>query len=219
MTIPSIDIDINDAGVRKWRKIRLGISDYGAAGVTIPATNDKLFKTTGEPIAWPTGVKDMGYITTDGLDFGNEISSTPTNMLQSVRPVRDDLESVTDSLTVTFGEENAWVEALKHYLPVSSWPATRDQSWGFDGEEITDMPYYVLWILAQDGVGAQAVFRHELKLKARPTARTNSVMNASDPETSGFTFGIYVDEATDLTHLKAQDGPAYTTHVGTVSAV
>jgi len=215
--MPDFTPDINEAGVRKWRKRRFGISDYGDAAITLPASNDELFHTDGLPVIWPTGVKDLGYITTDGTTSSLSVSASGTQMLQSLRPVRSDLDSIEETIAVAFGESNAWVKALRRLLPVSDWPTDRDEAWGFDGADITDVPYFTLWMQSQDGVGTQAVYRSEVIFKARPTALADSVMNASASEDSGFTFGIFLDEATSMTGLVGQDGPLYTTHIGTIA--
>jgi len=215
--MPDFTPDINDAGVRKWRKRRFGVSDWGDAAITLPADSESLFHTDGLPVVWPAGVKDLGYITTDGTTSSMSLSATNTQMLQSLRPVRSDLDSIEESLSVAFGESNAWVKALRKLLPVADWPTTRDEAWAFDGADVTDLPYFTLWMQSQDGVGTQAVYRSEVLFKCRPTSLADVVQNASASEDTGFTFGIFLDDTTSLTGLVAQDGPFYTTHVGTVA--
>lgn len=214
------DLNTTNGLVRKWRKIALAISDYSDPAVTIPKLNedvwdlsnsDPLLKYT--PMALPTGAKKIGYITTDGVSDTKDVNSDGTDMLQSVEPVRTDITSVEKSMQVAFGESNAWTNALRAGLPVSQWPASKNSAWSYADGKVIDNPYYVLWLLAQDGVGKNAFYRFELGLKVKVTGMESRKMNASDPEVFGFTFGFFKDDVTGYSHLRSEEGPGYQNHL------
>ena len=207
-------IDLTATRVRKWGRMKIGLSDYGDAAVTIPATPAAMFTAaTFLPAAWPAGVKELGYITTAGVTDAKSISSNSTSMMQSLTPVRYDMEGIEKTLAGVFGESNAWTNALYHGLPVSSWPASKDAGWAYSDGAASDFPEYVLWLAGQDGVGAQAVYRVEIGLRVKVTAIENRTMNRSDAEGFGFTFGLMIDGVTGKSHMRAEDGPGFTTHI------
>ena len=52
-----LDMTLTDTQVRKWGRARVGISDYGAAGITVPTAASGLFDGTSfKPKAWPAEV-------------------------------------------------------------------------------------------------------------------------------------------------------------------
>lgn len=213
MSNTAFELDVNDAAVRKWGKLQIGISDYGDAQIAIP-TKDALFDPeTHKPNLFPDGVKDMGYITPAGVVLPRSVSSTPAMMLQSSRPVRNDLESVDDSLTIQFGETNGWTRAMREGLPVSEWPDDKDAAFAFDGQDLVVMPLYVLWIRGVDGAGASARYRYEIFLRTQITGMEDRTMNKADPEIYGFTFSVTVDPVTGKPYVMGEDGPGYTSHL------
>ena len=209
-----LTISVTDTRVRKWGRLKLGISDYGDSAITIPTTAPALFdSTTHKPKAWPAGVKELGYLTTDGISAARSVSSNDTQMLQSLTPVRSDLESMTKTLKGVLGESNAWTNALYHGLPVSSWPATKDAAWMYADGVVSDQPEYVLWLAGVDGVGAAAIFRVEMAYRVKVTSIDERAMNRSSSESFGLTFGLYVDPVTGKDNIRAEEGPGYTTHL------
>lgn len=211
-------IELTDTRVRKWGMLKIGISDYGVPTITVPGdakTNpgDYFDKTTYKPKAFPTGVKELGYITTAGITDAKSISSNSTTMLQSLTPVRSDLESIEKTLQGVFGESNAYTNALYHGLPVSQWPADKDAAWAYSDGAASAFPYYTLWLQGVDGVGAQSIYRYEIGYRCTITAIENRVLNRSDPEGFGFTFSLFADPVTGLSHSRAEDGPGYATHL------
>lgn len=194
----------NDANVRKWGTQLIFLQ---APDAEIPETffgvEDKL------PIL-PTDALQLGFITTDGVSSEDSVSSENTSMLQSLQPVRRDLSGVEQSLTVAFGEDNAFVQALWHGVPFNQFPATSDGSWIFDDGEIADYPYFRLGLIAQDGVGSQARYRYEYAYRATVTAKTARSLNRADAESYGFTFGLYKDPVAKKSFTRSQNGPTYT---------
>lgn len=208
--------DTANSGVRKWRQVLLGISDHGDPDVKIPTTVDEVFDLTSHlPLALPAGVRDMGYITTDGVTAAKDIKADDTQMLQSIEPVRTDVTSMTATMAANFGESNAWTNAMIHGLPVSAWPEVKKSAFAMSDGGRTDLPYYVLWMLAQDGVGENAVYRFEVALKAKVTNFENRKLNAGDPELFGATFGLFKDDIIGRSLLRVEESPSFAAHLQT----
>lgn len=209
-------IDLTNTRVRKWGRVKIGVSAYGDSSITVPTTPATLFDAaTHKPKAFPTGVKELGYITTAGVVDAKSASSTNTTMLQSLFPVRTDLESIEKTMQAAFGESNAWTNALYHGIPLEDWPEEKDAAWHYSDGLTTDFPWLVLWMQSVDGVGAQAIYRYEIGHRVKISTFENRTMNRTDPETFGFTFGLFIDDVTGLAHTRAEDGPGYTVHLPT----
>lgn len=198
---------LNNKKVRKWGRMLVAFADETAA---VPAT---FFDAGHLPIALPADHKDMGFITTDGITETDALTAEGTTMLQSLEEVRSDLTGRSQTLTLTFGESNAWTNALAHGLPVSEWAEDRDAPWIFDDGELSDWPYYRILLIGQDGVGANAIYKVEYAYRAKVTAKTDRVKNRTAPETIGFTFGLYKDPAAGKTFTRGENGPSMNTPV------
>lgn len=211
-----LDMTLTDTQVRKWGRARVGISDYGAAGITVPTAAAGLFdSTTYKPKAFPTGVKELGYVTTDGFTAGRSISTSDTTMLQSKVPVRSDVESVTHTIKFALGEANSFVNSLYHGLTVASFGANKDGAWIYSDDEVSGAyeNEYVLWLYFVDGSGSRAVYRGEIGYRVKITAVDDRSLKRTDPEVFGFTFGAYGDPVTGKSILRGQDGPGLATHL------
>ena len=211
-----LDMTLTDTQVRKWGRARVGISDYGAAGITVPTNAAGLFdSTTNKPKAFPAGVKELGYVTTDGFTAGRSISTSDTNMLQSKGPVRSDVDSITHTIKFALGEANNFVNALYHGLTVASFGANKDGAWIYSDDEVSGAyeNEYVLWLYFVDGSGSRAVYRGEVGYRVKITAVDDRSLKRTDPEVFGFTFGAYGDPVTGKSILRGQDGPGLTTHL------
>ena len=65
-------MDLTATRVRKWGRLKMGLSLYGDAAVTVPEDAADLFDAvTNKPKAWPAGVREMGFITTSGVVDAN----------------------------------------------------------------------------------------------------------------------------------------------------
>ena len=196
-------LNVNDNNVRKWGTQLFFLMDPAA---TVPT---EWFGSTDHLPILPPGAIDLGYITTDGIGNEDSVSSEPTQMLQSLEPVRIDLTGIEKSLTVAFGEDNALVQALWHGVPFEDFPTERDKPWIFDDGEVSQYPYYRLGWIGQDGVGSQARYRVEFAYRAQVTAKESRSANRSDAETYGFTFGLFKDPVLKKSFTRAQNGPFY----------
>lgn len=193
---------VKPKNVRKWRRMLMAIAD-----TTVEPPTTFFNATTHLPTPLTTGFKDMGYVTTDGITQTDELSTEDTEMLQDLVPVRTDLTGRKQSLQVAFGEGTPWVNALWHGLPVSSWPATNDGPWLYDDASVTEFPPYRIWLIGQDGLGANAIYRAEFAYKAVLIKKTDRALG-SKAETYGCTFGLYLDDELAIPSTRGQNGPS-----------
>ena len=189
----------NDPGnVRKHATMIIAIADYST-----PAP-EKFFGDDGLPCKLPDGYKQLGYVTTKGMVEKRSVKTDDTTMLQDLEPVRSDLSSSTRQLDVTFGEANAYTEALRAGLPVASWPESKDsKTWAYTECGVSQMPLYRIYLIAQDGVGADAVYRVEFAYKTTISGFGDRTLDRTDTEDLGFTFDVLTDERTGKQYDKA----------------
>lgn len=196
-------LEVTDTNVRKW-----GTQLFFLMAPDAPVPASWFGETDHLPILPPEAIQ-MGYITTDGISSEDSISTEPTNMLQTLEAVRFDLTGIEKSLSVAFGEDNGFVQALWHGVPFEEFPTDAAAPWIFDDGEISQYPWYRAGWLGQDGVGDQARYRVEFGYRATLTAKESRSANRSDPETYGFTFGLTKDPVIKKSFTRAQNGPAY----------
>lgn len=191
-------LDDNNVFVRKHGTQFMAIADFSVA----PPEQDEffVFDTTTTPgfrralpIVLPAAYKNMGYITTDGIGESRSLSTSNTDMVQDIEPVRTDVDSNVRTLQVTFGEVNSWTKALASGLPVNEWPAVKSSSWGYADGRRTQFPDYRILIFTQDKVGDQAVYRIEYAYKATVTDMGDRTLNRSDIEGTQRTFTCFKD--------------------------
>lgn len=201
MTVKDM-LEVVDTNVRKWGT---QLAFLLAPDAVLP---ESFFTPERLPVL-PEGAIQLGYITTDGISVEDSISSENTQMLQNLEPVRTDLTGIERSLTVAFGEDNAMVQALWHGVPFEEFPEEANGPWSFDDGEVQDYPYYRFGWIGQDGVGESARYRVELGYRAKVTAKESRTASRENPETYGFTFGLFRDPVIGKSYTRAQNGPAY----------
>lgn len=201
---------VTDTNVRKW-----GTQLFFLQAPDAPAPTEFFAAVDHLPLL-PEDALQLGYITTDGISQEDSVSVENTPMLQSLEPVRYDLTGIEKTLTVAFGEDNAFVQALYHLVPFEDFPDAADGPWRFSDGEATQSPVYRLGVIMQDGVGSQARYRFEYGYRAVVTAKTARTMNRTDAESYGFTFGLTKDPVAKKSYERVQDGPVY--HPETVPA-
>lgn len=195
---------VSDTNVRKW-----GTQLFGILPQDADIGDHVWFDPTDRLPVLPADTIQLGYITTDGIANEDSISSENTEMLQSLEPVRTDLTGIEKTLTVAFGEDNGHVQALWHGTPFEDFPSDPAAPWVFHDGEISQYPYYRIFWVGQDGVGDQARYRVEVGYRATLTAKESRSANRTDPETYGFTFGLYKDPTIKRSYTRLQNGPAY----------
>jgi hypothetical protein len=193
----------DESNVRKWPT---QLCFLQAPNAPIPTA---FFDPVDRMPILPPDALQLGFITTDGVSQEDSLSSENTAMLQSLEPVRTDLTGIEKTLTVAFGEDNAFVQALWHGTDFADFPTVANAPWLFDDGEIVDYPYYRLGVIMQDGVGAAARFRFEYGYRAKVTAKAGRTMNRSDAETFPFTFGLFKDPLVGKSFTRGQNGPGY----------
>jgi hypothetical protein len=187
----------DNRNVRRHGNTLLTIADYSAAVPT------EFFGSDGLPVALPTGYKNMGYITTDGIKIPTDISNDNSMMLQDIEPVRSDLTAFTRTLQVGFGEQNAWTKGLAHKQPVSAWPSDKNAAWSYDDGDGNDFPYYRILLLSQDGAGDSAVYRVEFAYRAKVTDLDDRTLSRSDDEVTSPTFTCFRDPVVGKSYTEA----------------
>lgn len=198
-------LEVDNTLVRKWGRALIAVQDYSEP---IPET---FFTEDGVPIL-PESARQLGFITTDGITAARAVSSTDTQMMQWLDPVRSDLESLGSSYACQFGEgSNAWVQAVYNAQQVKDFPEKAKAPWVFGPDtEISDYPYYRLWAIMADGVGDQAFYRVEYSPRAKVTALTDRTLSRANPETIGFTFTAFKDiTAGGLPTWNMENGPGF----------
>lgn len=198
-------LEIDDNNVRKWGNQLFFLQ---APDAPVP---EKFFGEEDRLPILPPDALQLGYITTDGISNEESLSSEPSQMLQNLEPTRTDLTGIERSLTVAFGEDNAWVQALWHGKPFEEFAERGDGPWLFDDGALSEYPYYRLGWIGQDGIGSLARYRVEYGYRAKVTAKESRSANRSDPESYGFTFGLFRDSSVNKAFTRAQNGPAYAT--------
>ncbi|ANC31430.1 hypothetical protein [Isoptericola dokdonensis] len=196
-------LQTNDTATRKWGTKLLALEDYNRP---VP---DAFFTALNEPVL-PATARQLGFITTDGITQANSISSESTQMDQQLEPVRTDMTGIEKQLTVAFGESsNAWVNAVLHGKRVADFAEDPHSPWLFHDGDITDYPYYRLWVIAQDGVGDNVFYRVEYAYRAKVTATTDRTLARANPENIGFTFGLFKDPIAGRSLSRGENGPGF----------
>lgn len=200
-------LDDDNRFVRKHGTQILAIADYSTPVPTGWFENavDGQGAVIGQiPKILPTGYKNMGYISTDGIQESTDVSSSEVNAVQDLEPIRSDIDGISGTIQVTLLEMSGWVKALGANLPVAQWPVTKSAAWEFHRGEISDFPYYRLLILTQDGVGRDAVYRVEFAYRAKVTDIGDKTLNRTDAEMMQRTFTLYRDPVVKRSKTEAQ---------------
>jgi hypothetical protein len=195
---------IDNRLVRKHGTQILAIADYATAfPTTLWETGSDTFVV---PKALPTGYRDMGYISTDGIQNSSDVSTSDVQAVQTTNPVRSDIDSIVKTLQVTLLEASAWVQGLAHGLPVSEWPEDKTAAYEYLDGDRSDFPYYRLLVLTQDGVGADAFYRIEGAFRAKVTDIGDRSLQRSDAEMFQRTFTCYQDSQFGATTVTSSTG-------------
>lgn len=196
----------NNSLVRKWGSAIIAIQDYSEP---VPET---FFDTATRKPILPASAKRLGLVTTDGATASRSVSSTDTTMWQDPEPVRSDLESIVNTIAMAFGEgSNAYVQALNAGVEVANFPEKPDAPFIFGPDvDFTDFPYYRLWLVMRDGVGAQTRYRIEYAPKAKISTLGDRNFSRANPESLSVTFSAFKDsEAGGLPVWTMENSPIF----------
>jgi hypothetical protein len=156
------------------------------------------------PSVLPLGFKNLGFISTDGIQESTDVSSSTVNAAQELEPIRSDIDGIEGTLQVSLLEMSSWVKALAYNYPVSAWPAEKGAAWEFHRGAVSEFPYYRLLVLTQDGVGLDAVYRVEAAYRAKVTDIGDRTLNRTDAEMLQRTFTLYKDREVNRSKTEAQ---------------
>lgn len=190
--------------VRKHGTQILAIADYSTP---LPDTLFAAADADGVvlPNPLPEGYFNMGFITTDGIVISSDVSQSTVNMVQTTATVRSDIDSIADSLAVTFGESSGWTKALAYGLPCSEWPDDKTKAYDFN-TGTGDFPYYRGLILTQDGVGKDAFYRVEVATRMQVSDIGDRTLNRTDAEGVDRTFACLEDPVLGYSRREASTG-------------
>jgi hypothetical protein len=208
------DIDFTDSyntsRIRKW-----GTKIAAVAPMSVVFPTRFFDATTNIPLALPSGTRVLGAIDTDGIKQATSVKTDEVDIDQSTAPARVDMTSKTSTLQAKFMEATAWTHALRSGIPLEQWPETADAAFSIDEADASDYPFMRLFIIARDGVGADAKYRVEAALKAQVSDVGDRSLARSSSESFDTTFTFFQDEkdAARRSYVIRQDGPGYTAHL------
>jgi hypothetical protein len=206
--LPVVDqMDLDNRAVRKHGTQILAIADLSVAAPDTFFENvlDGGGVVIGEiPKVLPAGFRSLGLITTDGIQESTSVSTSSVQSAQSTSNTRTDTDSETTTVQVSLQEMNGWVKAFANDLPVSEWPVDKDAAWRFKTGKRPEKPNYRLYILTQDGIGRDAVYRVEFAFNARVSDKGDRSLNRADEERVQRTLELFPDPKTGFIKDEAQ---------------
>lgn len=145
----------------------------------------------------PTGYSDFGWMTTDGLQFSRDVSSSDISSFGSVEPTRSDITSDIESLEVSLQETN--IHTISLISGISEDQLVPDAA---SGELKVAKPatpsadYWRLLAFGCDIVNGQELYVGRHLPRAKVTAYADSaIANGDDPLLWGATFQGMKDDA------------------------
>lgn len=159
------------------------------------------------------GVKELGYVATDGFTAGRSISTSDTTMLRSKVPVRSDVESITHTIKFALGEANNFVNALYHGQAVSTFGANKDAAWLYNDDETSGAYERVRPVVGfVDGNGSRAVYRGD-RLPREDHRYRRSVDEAHRRRGLRLHLRRLLRSDIGQSITRGQDGPGLATHL------
>lgn len=178
-----------------------------------PVTADPIAELTGPDsllIDLPTDWDDLGFLSSDGAQFGRDVSTSDVTSWGSVGPTRSDITSDTTTLTVTAQETKLLTVGLATGADLTNIvPAT-------NGEVSIAKPtrpsakYYRALALAVDEGDAGEIYVARFQPRAKPTSfAEQSFGGGDDPISWGVTLTGYEDSELGYTERWIFGGPGW----------
>lgn len=206
--LPVVDqMDNDNRHIRKHGAQILALADYSTPMPTEffePVLDGGGVKIGEMPKVLGAGWRNMGFITTEGIQESTDVSTSEVNAVQTTQTVRSDVDAESTTLQFTLLEMNAWVKAFQNDLPVAEWPVDKDGAWRFKTGRRSEKPYYRALVLTQDGVGRDAVYRVEAAFYAKVSDKGDRTLNRTDAEQMQRTLALYPDPVTGDVKDEAQ---------------
>lgn len=154
---------------------------------------------------------DLGWLSTDGAQFGRDVSSSDVTSWGSVGPTRSDITADTTTLTVTCHETKARTIALSTGVDLAA--LTPDEITGEVGivkpARPTSKHYRVLSVAVDEG-DAGEIYIGRFLPRAKPTSFAEQAFGGGDdPITWGVTLTGYEDSALGYTERWFFGGPGW----------
>jgi hypothetical protein len=147
-------------------------------------------------VALPTGWDDLGLLSTDGVSFASDVTTSDVQSWGSVTPTRTDIVSDTTTLTVTAQETKALTIGILSGVDVASLTPNVDT-----GEVAFAKPtrpagsYYRLFSLAVDLADAGEIYIGRFLPRAKKSNQGEQAFGGGDdPISYPFTFTGEVDD-------------------------
>jgi len=164
---------------------------------------EELTDETGMLLPLPTGWKDLGYTSPDGVTFGRETESSEVRSFGSVEPTRVDITSDTITMSVTAQETSLTTIGLTTGVdPASLVPDPLTGELSVSKANLPAPRNYRLLGLFVDEVAEGEVYLARLMPRARITefGETAYSSDGDDPVQYEMTFTGFVDNSVGYSH-------------------
>lgn len=203
--MPSVeDIqDWNNDLIRKHPMMVCAIADRDTP------TPDQLFDDEDHlPAPLPQGYYDFGYITTDGIPFSRDVSTEDVDSVQTTEHTRSDIESDVLTSQIVFQETSGLTLALQYGRKLADAPKLGEKAL-FRRPAAADQPHRRMYIITQDGIGDDALYRVFFLPDVQVTDFDDRTLSRSDEEQHSFTFTAYYDKRYGTSMEEQLDGPGW----------
>lgn len=178
-----------------------------------PITADPLTAMTGPDsmlLELPDGYEDAGWLSSDGIAFGRDVSSSDVSSFGSQSPTRSDTTADTTTVTIV-GQESKRL-TIETYLGVDLSALVPEAGGGV----MVAKPgrpkarFHRLFAVAVDDGDAGEIYIGRELPRAKPTAYTEQAFSSGDdPITWGVTFTGYKDSALGTAERYHFGGPGW----------
>lgn len=195
----------NSGNIRKALKGLVALGPYETTDLIATVA------ATGGQINLPTGVKSVGWLTSDGATEGNESETAAITGWGSATALRTDLTEVSATLGVAFLEDNRLTREVYDSVDLSGVEA--DPTTGevqYDLEAQPDIKYWRGVVISVDGTGPTRRYWGTVYHKLNVTERTEfTSANGDEAATRGVTLTASPDDETGTLGYRFEFGPGF----------